>query len=362
MKFTDEAFIYIDAGNGGHGCLSFRRERFRPRGGPDGGNGGKGADINIHAENRINTLVDFASRRHFRAQSGDSGSGADRHGRNGKDMLLVVPLGTSIYDEDADMLLGDLNKCDEVLCVARGGKGGFGNAHFKSSTNRAPRHTTNGEDGETRQLRLVLSVLADVGLWGAPNAGKSSLLTAMSAANPKIANYAFTTLWPHLGVISLPAGDRYVLADIPGLLPGAASGVGLGTRFLKHLSRTRLLLHLVDISTDKDWAAEVRSLRKELHAYSVDLGTRESWLVLNKCDLLSASEAHARTTKLRDQLNWSKPIFEISALHRHGLDVLNSAIADWLIHNTPNIAGPKSIYARDDVDEVARPLVQDSEQ
>ena len=333
MRFADEARIEVKAGDGGHGCLSFLRERFKPRGGPDGGNGGSGGDIILHATENLNTLVDFSSRRRFKAPSGVHGRGANCHGRDGEDLLLTVPVGTVVYDEDSDALLGDLREDGNVLRVVRGGCGGMGNAHFKSSTNRAPRRTTDGEPGECKQLRLVLNVLADVGLWGAPNVGKSSLLAAMSAARPKIGNYAFTTLWPNLGAIPLSDGERYVLADIPGLLPGASSGVGLGTRFLKHLNRTRLLLHVIDVSAGEQCVEQARLLRQEVHTYSAELGARESWLLLNKCDLCDADEADAQVDTLRSQLQWSKPIFKVSAWSLQGLPALQEAIAHWLSEN-----------------------------
>lgn len=344
MRFTDEACIRVHAGDGGDGCLSFRRERFRPRGGPDGGNGGKGGDVILRAEPNLNTLVDFSYSRRICAGSGGRGRSKHQHGHNGNDLTLSVPLGTQIYDEDSGDVLGDLRNKGDHLCVAQGGTGGLGNMHFKSSTNRAPRYTTEGVQGQQRSLRLVLTVLADVGLLGKPNAGKSSLLAALSAARPKISHYAFTTLWPNLGVVSVSEGRSYVLADIPGLLPGAASGVGLGTRFLKHLNRTRLLLHVVDISTDVVLSEQVRSLQEELRAYSPDLGKRESWLLMNKCDLLSKDEVLVRTRLLRRRLRWRKPWFVVSALSKEGLPALNEAVMNWLAAQSPVCEKTSGLY------------------
>ena len=296
MKFVDEATIRVHAGNGGSGCVSFRREKFIPRGGPDGGNGGDGGGVWLVANRGLNTLADFRVSRSFAAKSGEGGSGADCTGRGGASLEVAVPCGTRIFEADTGELLGDLTREGERLLVAAGGEGGRGNARFKSSTNRAPRQSTPGTPGERRALRLELSLLADVGLLGKPNAGKSTLLRAVSAARPRVAGYPFTTLHPGLGVVAVGPLRSFVMADIPGLIEGAAEGAGLGTRFLRHLSRTRLLVHLVDLAPfdGSDPATDARSVVAELERFSPELAARERWLVLNKTDLVSVDDAAER--------------------------------------------------------------------
>ncbi len=316
MKFVDEAVISVQAGRGGDGCLSFRREKFIPKGGPDGGDGGRGGDVYLVAKPGLNTLADFRYVRTFKARNGSPGSGRDRTGRGGEDLFIHVPPGTLVTDRETDECIADLTAEDAVLLVARGGRGGWGNARFKSSTNRTPRRTTKGQEGECRQLRLELKVLADVGLFGLPNAGKSTFLRAVSQARPKVADYPFTTLHPELGVVSVEPGQSFVVADIPGVIEGAADGAGLGSKFLRHLSRTRLLLHLIDVApldADADVGHSARNLVVELDRFSSDLATRERWLVLNKIDLISEGECARRTRQVTDALQWDAPVYRISA-------------------------------------------------
>ncbi|CBL43903.1 GTP-binding protein Obg [gamma proteobacterium HdN1] len=324
MKFVDEAKISVEAGDGGNGCLSFRREKFIPLGGPDGGNGGAGGSVYIETDVNLNTLVDYRFTRMYRAQRGDGGAGANCTGASGDDIVLRVPVGTTIIDEDTEEVLGDLAEAGQQLLVARGGRGGLGNSCFKSSRNRAPRKTTPGTPGEKRNLRLELKVLADVGLLGMPNAGKSSLIRAVSAAKPKVADYPFTTLVPNLGVVKVDKMRSFVMADIPGLIEGAAEGAGLGVRFLKHLARTRLLLHVVDIAPwdGSDPAENVARIAVELERFSLALSERERWLVLNKIDLLPEEEANARCEAIIEALGWQGPVFRISASERIGTERL----------------------------------------
>ncbi|MEJ2604780.1 MAG: Obg family GTPase CgtA, partial [Gammaproteobacteria bacterium] len=315
MKFVDEATIRVQAGNGGHGCLSFRREKYIPRGGPDGGDGGHGGSVWLQADRGVNTLADFRVQRKFRAQNGEPGAGRNKTGRSGEDLVVRVPAGTIVADVDTGEVLGDLADHGARLKVADGGRGGLGNTRFKSSTNRAPRQTTNGTPGEARHLKLELKLLADVGLLGLPNAGKSSLIRAMSGARPKVADYPFTTLHPHLGVVRVGPDQSFVMADIPGLIEGAAEGGGLGIRFLRHLERTRLLLHVVDVAPvdGHDVAAAWADIDAELRKYGAGLVDRPRWLVLNKIDLLDAeSLAQARDTIVA-RAGWSGPVFEVSA-------------------------------------------------
>jgi GTP-binding protein len=329
MKFVDEAIIHIRAGNGGAGCVSFRREKYIPRGGPDGGDGGRGGSVYLIADQNINTLVDFQTRRNFRAKTGSPGMGKDRTGRGADDVEIPVPCGTQIYEKDTGEFMGDLTAHDERLLVAAGGKGGQGNVRFKSSTNRAPRQFTPGTDGENHSLRLELTLLADVGLLGLPNAGKSTLIRAVSAARPKVADYPFTTLYPNLGVVSVESHRSFVMADIPGLIEGAAEGVGLGIRFLKHLSRTRLLLHIVDVSpvdNNDDPVAGARAIVAELGRFSPDLAAMERWLVLNKTDLMPEDELQVRAGEIIEGLDWSGPVYRISALAGTGTRALSQDI------------------------------------
>ncbi len=329
MKFVDEATIRIQAGNGGRGCLSFRREKFVPFGGPDGGDGGLGGSVYLVATDGINTLADFRFMRTFRAEHGGSGSGNDCTGAGGADLDVAVPVGTVIYDADTQEQLGDLARAGERLLVAKGGKGGWGNAKFKSSTNRAPRKAMPGLPGEHRTLNFELRLIADVGLLGLPNAGKSTLISAVSAARPKVADYPFTTLHPNLGVVSVGLNRSFVMADIPGLIEGAAEGAGLGIRFLKHLQRTGILLHLVDIASPDPGADPVndaKSIVGELKKFSPELAAKERWLVLNKVDLLPENEADKRCKDIVRRLKWTGPVFRISGLAHQGTAELCQAV------------------------------------
>src|SRR5574340_166697 len=324
MKFIDEATIKVIAGNGGKGAVSFRREKFVPFGGPDGGDGGDGGSVILEARTGLNTLADFRTTRTFAAENGGKGMGRDMTGKSGADLVVPVPVGTLIYDVDTRELLGDLVTTGACLKVAQGGFHGLGNARFKSSVNRAPRRSTPGSPGERRNLRLELKLLADVGLVGLPNAGKSTLIRAVSAARPKVADYPFTTLHPNLGVVSVGEHRSFVMADVPGLIEGAAEGAGLGIRFLKHLQRTRLLLHLVDVAppADSDVVADARAIVHELEKFSPELAQRERWLVLNKIDLLPPTERDARCQEIVDGLHWQGPVFRISSLSGEGTSEL----------------------------------------
>lgn len=329
MKFVDEATIRVEAGKGGDGCLSFRREKYIPKGGPDGGDGGDGGSIYLSVDTGLNTLVDFRHERLFRADNGRPGMGANRTGKSGADRIIHVPQGTLVYDAGTGELIGDLVDPDKPVRVAQGGFHGIGNARFKSSTNRAPRQTTAGKAGEQRDLRLVLQVLADVGLLGKPNAGKSTLLSRVSAARPKVADYPFTTLYPHLGVVKTGGEASFVMADIPGLIEGAAEGAGLGHRFLRHLSRTHLLLHLIDAGPDRTAemvAADIREIENELQAYQTGLLERPRWLVLNKLDLYAEAERDERLAALRQALDWQGRVFAISGVSGWGCRELMAAI------------------------------------
>ncbi|HEY9181830.1 MAG TPA: GTPase ObgE [Gammaproteobacteria bacterium] len=333
MKFVDEAEIRVEAGAGGRGCVSFRREKFVPRGGPDGGDGGDGGSIYLVAREGINTLADFRVQRRFKAQNGGGGSGKDMTGAAGADLYVEVAKGTEVYDVDTGEKLGDLTRDGERLLVAKGGQGGRGNTRFKSSVNRAPRQFDTGGAGEKRRLKLALKLLADVGLLGAPNAGKSTLTRALSAARPKVADYPFTTLHPHLGVVRVGPDRSFVIADIPGLIEGAASGAGLGIRFLKHLERTRLLLHVVDACGDlsgEDVAATYRAVEGELGEYSAALASRPRWLVLNKLDLLPPRERPKRVAAIVDELDWKGPVYGLSALTADGTTRLVQDVMKYL--------------------------------
>ena len=329
MRFVDEAEIKVQAGHGGRGAVSFRREKFIPFGGPDGGDGGKGADIYLVAQAGINTLADFRYHRSFKAPNGHYGSGNDCTGAGGADLDVLVPVGTVIVDVETQEQLGDLTEAGQRILIAKGGKGGWGNARFKSSTNRTPRKAMPGLPGEKRDLRLELKVMADVGLLGLPNAGKSTLIRAVSAAKPKVADYPFTTLHPNLGVVSVGVHRSFVMADIPGLIEGAAEGAGLGIRFLKHLQRTRVLLHLVDIlppDPDADPVKDARSIIAELKKFNADLAKKERWLVLNKIDQLPAEEADKRCKDIIRRLRWKGPVVRISGLARLGTEELCQAL------------------------------------
>lgn len=330
MKFVDEAEVFVEAGKGGNGCLSFRREKYIERGGPDGGDGGDGGSVFMQADSGLNTLVDFRFQPRYRAESGQPGMGKKCTGRSGEDLLVKVPLGTSVIDVETEELIADLNNVDEPIMVARGGFHGLGNTRFKSSTNRAPRKTTKGSPGEARLLQLQLRLVADVGLLGFPNAGKSTLVRSVSAAQPKVADYPFTTLVPNLGVVSLGMERSFVMADIPGLIEGASEGAGLGFRFLKHLSRTRLLLHIIDVlpADNSDPVENAVQIVKELEKFSPTLAAKERWLVMNKLDLVDEETAEALKQSLREALSWEGEIYEISALNSEGCDKLCNDLMD----------------------------------
>ena len=339
MKFIDEARIEVIAGNGGNGVASFRREKFVPFGGPDGGDGGRGGSIRAVADRNINTLIDYRYARIFKARNGENGRGSDCYGKSADDITLRMPVGTLITDRNTGAVIADLTEHGQVVLLAKGGEGGLGNLHFKSSTNRTPRQQTDGKPGETRELQLELKVLADVGLLGMPNAGKSTLITAVSNARPKIADYPFTTLHPNLGVVRVGAEQSFVIADVPGLIEGAAEGAGLGHQFLRHLQRTGLLLHLVDLAPFEDSDGgdvlkkplhEAKALIKELRTYDPALAAKPRWLVLNKLDVVPAEERRTRVGEFVRRLRWKGPVFEISALSREGCEDLIKAIAEHL--------------------------------
>ena len=335
MKFVDEAIIDVAAGNGGGGCLSFRREKYIAKGGPDGGDGGDGGSVYLEADENLNTMVDYRFQRRFRAANGSPGQGRNCTGRSGDDLTLKVPVGTTVIDIDTNEVLGDLSEAGQCLKVAQGGFHGLGNTRFKSSINRAPRQTSPGSEGEKRRLKLELKVLADVGLLGMPNAGKSTLIRAISAAKPKVADYPFTTMVPNLGVVRVDPLRSFVVADIPGLIEGAADGAGLGIRFLKHLTRNRLLLHLVDLApwNEESPAQHALAIVRELEAFSPLLAERPRWLVLNKADVLDEETQNERVQEVVDVLGWTGPVFVISALANTGTQALIQAIMiqleDW---------------------------------
>lgn len=325
MKFLDEVTIHVAAGNGGDGSASFRREKFVPFGGPDGGDGGSGGSVWLEANEGLNTLADFRHQKRFRAERGENGMGSQRTGRSGQDVTIEVPIGTVIRVRETGEQLGDLTEHGQRLLVAKGGRGGLGNLHFKSSTNRAPQQTTSGKPGEDRHLQLELQVLADVGLLGMPNAGKSTFIRAVSAAKPRVADYPFTTLHPNLGVVSVGPDQSFVVADIPGLIRGASEGAGLGVRFLKHLSRTRLLLHLVDaapMDPEQDPIDDAVGVAEELARFSPKLARTERWLVLNKLDLLPEDEREAWKQELVEAMGWDGPVYAISGLTGDGTRAL----------------------------------------
>ncbi|HZW13535.1 MAG TPA: GTPase ObgE [Noviherbaspirillum sp.] len=333
MKFIDEAKIEVIAGDGGNGVASFCREKFRPFGGPDGGDGGKGGSIWAVADRNINTLVDYRYSKLHKARNGENGRGSDCYGKGADDVTLRMPVGTLITDFETGEIVADLTEHGQVAMLAKGGEGGWGNIHFKSSTNRAPRQKTDGKPGERRELKLELKVLADVGLLGMPNAGKSTFITAVSNARPKIADYPFTTLHPNLGVVRVSHEKSFVIADIPGLIEGAAEGAGLGHQFLRHLQRTRLLLHIVDLAPfDEavDPVKEAKAIIKELKKYDASLYEKPRWLVLNKLDVVPEEERKKRVKDFVKRFGWKGPVFEISALTREGCEDLITAIYDYL--------------------------------
>lgn len=325
MKFVDEASIEVYAGNGGNGCVSFRREKYIPKGGPDGGDGGDGGSVYLRGDDALNTMIDYRYARRFRADNGESGKGRNCTGRGGDDLVLPVPIGTTVLDEDTGEILGDIREHGQDLLVAQGGFHGLGNTRFKSSVNRAPRQSTPGSSGEMRRLKLELKVLADVGLLGLPNAGKSTFIRAVSAATPKVADYPFTTLVPNLGVVKVDSYRSFVVADIPGLIEGASDGAGLGIRFLKHLTRNRILLHIVDIAPldESDPAEAAASIVRELERFSPTLASRPRWLILNKVDLLSPEELRVRRDAVLKTINWTGPVYEIAAISKDGTSALS---------------------------------------
>jgi len=340
MKFVDEVSIRVKAGDGGNGCMSFRREKFIENGGPNGGDGGDGGSVYMVADENLNTLVDYRYTRHFDAQRGENGGSTDCTGAKGEDLVLRVPVGTTVIDASTQEVIGDLVKAGQRLMVAQGGWHGLGNTRFKSSTNRAPRQTTPGKPGEQRDLKLEMKVLADVGLLGLPNAGKSTFIRSVSAAKPKVADYPFTTLVPNLGVVSVDRWKSFVIADIPGLIEGASDGAGLGIRFLKHLARTRLLLHLVDMAPfDGSSAADAAEvIVNELVKFSPSLAERDRWLVLNKCDQLLEEEHDAAVKEVVDRLQWEGPVYVISALAKEGTERLSRDIMRYLELRAERIA------------------------
>lgn len=338
MKFVDEADISVQAGNGGNGALSFRREKYIPRGGPDGGDGGRGGSVYLLATESLNTLADFRFVRHYQALNGKGGAGKLKSGQNGDDLVVKLPVGTLVYDAQTNELIADLTEAGQQVVVANAGEGGLGNTTFKSSTNQAPRKITKGKPGESRSLHLELKVLADVGLLGLPNAGKSTFLRAVSQATPKVADYPFTTLHPELGVVSLGLGSSFVIADIPGLIEGAAQGAGLGIQFLRHLTRTKLLLHIVDIAPygdeQADLAENVDTIIKELNQYSEETGSNldqlDRWLVINKIDVVLEEDKQRIVDQLIQKLGWQGPVYTISAIARQATQALCNDIMQYL--------------------------------
>jgi GTPase len=333
MKFVDEATIDVSAGDGGNGCASFRHEKYKEFGGPDGGDGGRGGHVLAVADASLNTLVDFRFTRRFEAQRGEHGKGSDMFGVKGDDIVLKMPVGTIIADAETGEVLFELLQPGEVITVAKGGDGGFGNMHYKSSTNRAPRQKTPGWPGERRTLKLELKVLADVGLLGMPNAGKSTLIAAISNARPKIADYPFTTLHPNLGVVRVGPEKSFVVADVPGLIEGASEGAGLGHQFLRHLQRTRLLLHLVDAAPfdeSVDPVQQAKAIVAELKKFDPELHAKPRWLVLNKLDMVPADERESRVKDITKRLRYKGPVFEISALTREGCELLVQKIYEHI--------------------------------
>lgn len=355
MKFVDEATIDAAAGDGGAGCASFRREKFIPFGGPNGGDGGRGGSVYAVADRNLNTLIDYRYARRHQARNGEAGRGSDQFGAAADDIVLRMPVGTIITDVDKNEVIAELLVPGEPVLICKGGDGGFGNLHFKSSTNRAPRQKTPGWPGEAKKLKLELRVLADVGLLGMPNAGKSTLIAAISNARPKIADYPFTTLHPNLGVVRVAPEKSFVVADVPGLIEGAADGAGLGHQFLRHLQRTRLLLHLVDMAPfDEavDPVAQAKGIIKELKRYDEALHDKPRWLVLNKLDMVPAEERAARIKDFVKRMKWKGPVFEISALTREGLEPLIHAVYD-------HVAAEKNAPMPDPDPRFDAPVAQD---
>ena len=357
MKFVDEATIEVAAGKGGNGCVSFRREKFVPKGGPDGGDGGDGGSVFLEGDDALNTMIDYRYTRRFRADNGEAGRGRNCSGKSGADLILPVPLGTTVLDEDSGEVLGDIREAGERLRVAQGGFHGLGNTRYKSSVNRAPRQSSPGTEGESRKLKLELKVLADVGLLGLPNAGKSTLIRAVSAATPKVADYPFTTLIPSLGVVKVDAHRSFVVADIPGLIEGASEGAGLGIRFLKHLTRNRVLLHLVDVAPidGSDPAEAARAVIRELERFSPTLAARPRWLVLNKIDLLDEAEVAACRERVVAALGWEGPVYEISAVSGQHT---NTLCGDLMTHLETQAEALRSDSDADAAEQLAQEQMQ----
>jgi len=333
MNFVDDIDVRVAAGSGGNGCLSFRREKFIPRGGPDGGDGGDGGSVFFIASDATNTLVDFRISKIYRAENGTQGSGKNMTGKSGADLEIIVPVGTTIYDLDTQEEIGDLEKHGDRIKVAQGGEGGLGNARFKSSTNRAPRKITKGQEGESRHLQLELKLIADIGLLGMPNAGKSSLIRKMSSAKPKVADYPFTTLYPNLGVVSVGMLQSFVMADIPGLIQGAAEGSGLGLEFLRHLERTKILLHILDLSPDNIKMEPIKAFNdidSELKKYSQALYKKPRWLVFNKIDLVAPSDLDMICEKIIDAIGWQGKVLRVSAVSGEGCDIIAKNVMEEL--------------------------------
>jgi GTP-binding protein len=339
MKFVDEALIDVSAGNGGAGCVSFRREKFIPFGGPDGGNGGRGGSVWAVADRNLNTLIDYRYARRHEARNGEQGRGSDQFGAAGPDIILRMPVGTILRDAETQEVVAELLVPDEKVLICKGGDGGFGNLHYKTSTNRAPRQKTPGWPGEQKKLKLELRVLADVGLLGMPNAGKSTLIAAISNAKPKIADYPFTTLHPNLGVVRIGPEQSFVVADIPGLIEGASEGAGLGHQFLRHLQRTRLLLHMIDMAPfdDSDPAIQAQAIVDELRKYDEELWLKPRWLILNKMDMVPEDQRAQRVADFLSRFEWNGPIFEVSALARQGLDPMLHAIWAHIAHRQTEV-------------------------
>jgi len=365
MKFVDEARITVDAGKGGNGCVSFRREKFIPKGGPDGGDGGDGGSVYLEADENANTLVDYRYTRRFRAENGRPGSGRNCTGAKGEDIVLKVPVGTTAIDDDTAEVLGDLTAHGDRLLVAQGGYHGIGNTRYKSSVNQAPTQFKPGQIGESRNLKLELKVLADVGLLGMPNAGKSTFIRSVSAATPKVADYPFTTLVPNLGVVSIEQHRSFVIADIPGLIEGASEGAGLGTRFLKHLVRTHLLLHIVDMAPfdESEPAEKVEAISRELENFSPGLARRDRWLVLNKLDLIPEEEREQRCQEVLERLQWDGPVYRIAAINREGTHKLVCDIMEYIEERRLRAAEDEEfaeelLAEREQVEEEAREHIE----
>ncbi|GGX70042.1 Obg family GTPase CgtA [Saccharospirillum salsuginis] len=365
MKFVDEATISIEAGKGGNGCVSFHREKFVEKGGPDGGDGGHGGSVWVKADENVNTLIDYRYTRRYKAENGEPGKGRDMTGKGGKDITLVVPVGTTVIDEDTEEVLADLRQHGDQVKIAQGGRRGVGNTRFKSSTNRAPRQFTKGTPGESRNLRLELKVLADVGLLGLPNAGKSTLIRAVSAAKPKVADYPFTTMVPNLGVVRVDSLRSFVMADIPGLIEGASDGAGLGIRFLKHLVRTRVLLHVVDLYPfdETSPADNALAIANELEQFSPALAQRERWLVLNKIDMVPEEERQERIDSVIQALEWEGPVYVVSALANEGTSKLVQDLMTWLEESKAALAEDEALLEadaahRDQVEQEARERIR----